>query len=240
MMQLFFVTWAYQGGVGNDGAVVEASDEKQAVDIALEAHRHHPTALGRRLSYASARAVVPRQEPGIREATFPLPEPGLTNQDVLLADGALYFGVWKGQDGGHYLRAQNGRRVGDDAWGSGGDRKARRLDGGWCPADRDPGDPFGSGQFREAPEGDAGVGTYKGWTLLAWWDRSGDDRSASNSVILMPGVPNDVLGTARRAFPWVFERIETRTGRPVRIVEKYSPGNIYDPLYRSPFDPRKT
>jgi len=49
-----------------------------------------------------------------------------------------------------------------------------------------------------------------GWTVVAWWDRSEDDRHGSNAVFLAPGEHafEAMLDLARKAFPREMERME--------------------------------
>lgn len=60
----------------------------------------------------------------------------------------------------------------------------------------------------EAPQGQAALVHAKGWTVLAYWDRSQDGRSASNSAFAAEGEHTfeELLAAAREQWPWVFER----------------------------------
>lgn len=49
-----------------------------------------------------------------------------------------------------------------------------------------------------------------GISALAWWDRSGDSRSASNSALFAPhpeAGPEWLIEEGQRLFPWVFARL---------------------------------
>jgi len=60
----------------------------------------------------------------------------------------------------------------------------------------------------EAPQGQAALVHVKGWTVLAYWDRSQDTRGASNSAFAVEGEHSfeDLLAAAKEQWPWVFER----------------------------------
>lgn len=122
----------------------------------------------------------------------------------------IYFGCGKGQKG-HYLYAENGQTL--HRYGRSGPDYQRRfsnLDGIFPP------------QPEPANEQDcyrASVTRLGGWgyTVLAWWDRSEDTRSASNSAIYVPYLniaPEIALEDAKARFPWVF----SRTPQPVELV----------------------
>lgn len=60
----------------------------------------------------------------------------------------------------------------------------------------------------EAPQGQAALIHEKGWTLIAYWDRSQDERGNSNSAFAAEGdyTFEDLLTAAKEQWPWVFER----------------------------------
>jgi len=60
----------------------------------------------------------------------------------------------------------------------------------------------------EAPQGQAALVYEKGWTVLAYWDRSQDTRGASNSAFAAEGEHSfeELLADAKEQWPWVFER----------------------------------
>ncbi len=86
-----------------------------------------------------------------------------------------YFGCWR-------LHTNDGHRLyrpeGSSAW-------RLLMDGGlpWTAAQIDTGlCPHGVGLTAQQPEGAALLHHKKGWTALAFWDRSADRRRNSNSV----------------------------------------------------------
>lgn len=104
----------------------------------------------------------------------------------------LYFGVWRKPAPGHYLYNPDG------GWADG-----RRLpflesilDAGLLPQK----EPQYEGYLHRALIG--------GWTILSFWDRSGDSRPGSNSSFLVRGEHStaDALEHARAAFPHQFAR----------------------------------
>jgi hypothetical protein len=108
-----------------------------------------------------------------------------------------YFGCW-GREAGHYLRSADGaygladrRRVADivytNPWKT-------NIDGGLCPGSR--------------KQGDALLHHKDGWTAVAYWDNSVDERPGSNSVFLSDqnlGF-NEMIELAEKYFPEVFAR----------------------------------
>ena len=109
----------------------------------------------------------------------------------------LYFGCWG--ELGHYLWTTKHRQVRADVMRSlpsfvgayGG-----KLDGGFCPIDP------------KEPEGLCALAQIEGWTIVSFWDRSGDKRYKSNSNFLLPGTlgQQEALAAARAAFPALFAR----------------------------------
>lgn len=66
-------------------------------------------------------------------------------------------------------------------------------------------------------EGVVRVHRREGWSAFAWWDRSGDKRGNSNSVLAVKDEAitfEEALRLGRERFPWAFERIvfELREG----------------------------
>jgi hypothetical protein len=77
-----------------------------------------------------------------------------------------------------------------------------RIDGSYAP--RNP----GRGRGTEAPQGECHVEHADGWTLISFWDRTGDERAASNSNFVVEGehTLEQALELARQAMPALFER----------------------------------
>ena len=62
----------------------------------------------------------------------------------------------------------------------------------------------------EEPQGRARITLVGGWTVLAFWDRTGPDkRGAINSTFVIEGThsPHEALALATEYFPQVFERL---------------------------------
>lgn len=85
-----------------------------------------------------------------------------------------YYGVWVGDESGHGLCSQDGRTVinNESPW------TIKELDTNWLH------DEIGG---QRQPEGIATLIHEIGWTALAFWDRSGDDRFKSRSVFVAQG-----------------------------------------------------
>lgn len=113
-----------------------------------------------------------------------------------------YFGVNDNKGLGHYLWTQDAKRV--DIGGPiqiDRDKKAipwviSELDGGLAPDD--PSQQHGKALLHHKD----------GWTALAFWDRTGDRRSGSNSVFLEQGVLTfeEILKIAEKQFSEITKR----------------------------------
>lgn len=111
-----------------------------------------------------------------------------------------YFGVWKGS-GGHLLRDAEGEPV--DMRALPIQFRLARLDGGFLP-------PVDASPDERQPEGLAAIHQVAGWTVLSFFDRSGDARYGSHSTFLLEGTLafEDAVEAARRAFPSVWARFK--------------------------------
>ena len=105
----------------------------------------------------------------------------------------LYFGVKEKGRAGHFLYDERLRHVGDPALFA---RLVELgIDGVRCPVDT-------------RREGAARVTLADEFTILSFWDYSGDSRPGSNSNFIETGVHSfeEMLERARRAFPSLFAR----------------------------------
>lgn len=82
----------------------------------------------------------------------------------------------------------------------------REMDGAFCPSE----DVAGTGMLHHE----------KGWTILAVWDRSGDDRSGSNSIFFIEGTVDlkIIKLHASKAFPDFWNRM-TKVYPGIKISE---------------------
>lgn len=117
-----------------------------------------------------------------------------------------YFGCQK--EPGHYWWSTDGRRHYDvvDLVGT---NIYPKIDSGFCPnASIDEGKPW----RRTGPEieGEAALHHVDGWTILSFWDRSVDKRSACNSNFVVRGEHTfeEVMQSARDHFPQVLLRLK--------------------------------
>ena len=108
----------------------------------------------------------------------------------------LYFGRWGGPGSGHDLHGPLG------GWRPIPFPLTRgQVDGGFCPG--------GANAPREDQiEGLAALHHVDRWTVLAFWDRSADDRHGSHSTFLVEGAHafDEAGALARKAFPAVWSR----------------------------------
>jgi len=114
----------------------------------------------------------------------------------------MYFGCWG--EKGHYLWTRS-RRPALEPETLPPELHAHKLDGVYAP--RLPG-KYAGDKGPEAAQGRATITHVAGWTVLAFWDRSVDDRGASNSAFVIPGelTFEQARDRAREAFPEVWRR----------------------------------
>ncbi len=128
-----------------------------------------------------------------------------------------YFGCWGGP--GHFLFAPDGRSFGrNDPLPVG----LRQLDGKLCgdPALADLSGlrrghpPYWPGDDAHQPQGVARLHHVEGWSVLAWWDRTGDHRGGSNSAFVARGTltAEALAQLGAEAFPAVWARVEAAGG----------------------------
>lgn len=86
-----------------------------------------------------------------------------------------------------------------------------KIDGGFAPG----GDDKGRSERQE--QGEAKLVGVSGWTLLSWWDRSGDQRRNSVSVLLAEGTFtfSEMLAFGLDRFPALMKRQPV----PIKLVE---------------------
>lgn len=86
--------------------------------------------------------------------------------------------------------------------------RSEHVDARWCFSAPITGErPFGGpGQ----PQGRGFIHRVAGWTVISWWDRSGDSRMGSNAVFFVRGYHQwtEALRRAREAFPREIARME--------------------------------
>lgn len=122
-----------------------------------------------------------------------------------MTQDVYYFGAWGAP--GHYLWSPSGRIVlrvhAQLPWASidgalAGDPTLRRSLGYWSENNQ--------------PEGVARLHHLGGWTALAFWDRSGDHRTGSNSVLFARGLHTaaEMAALFEQHFPAVWQRITSR------------------------------
>lgn len=111
-----------------------------------------------------------------------------------------YFGCWDRP--GHYLVDPNNRHI-DRA----GPFTAGNLDGSFPPHI-----PLPGGNYRQLIEDEtiASLAHWKGWTVLAMWDRSVDTRGACNAAFVVEGEHThaEMWALAREHFPKIVGRLK--------------------------------
>lgn len=117
------------------------------------------------------------------------------------SERCLYFGVWDVRRLGHAIYGPTGQVEHTSSLPSFLDPV--QLDGVYAP------------DLATQPEGLARVVHLGDWTLLAFWDRSGDTRPNSNSVFIVRGHFSfqAMLHIAKDAFPSIWRRF------PFRVTE---------------------
>lgn len=121
----------------------------------------------------------------------------------------LYFGYNLG-GGGHNLMDEEGysvwgKKLGNFPW------NGREIDSKFCPKE----DVAGTGAFHQ----------IKGWTILGVWDRSGDDRGASNSEFFVEGTITleELKAQAERVFPALWQRL-IKAYPDIKIIKEEAHG----------------
>lgn len=120
---------------------------------------------------------------------------------------AYFFGcarhVWGHTTAGHHWYGPRGRspkrgEPGVYQWAPNGVPWDTTIDSGLTP---DPNHPTG-------PEGIFATHYLDGWTAISFWDRTGDQRGASNSTFVFDEIltPEAAVEKAREKFPELFER----------------------------------
>lgn len=109
-----------------------------------------------------------------------------------------YHGVNLSGELGHYLFRPGMRSVNQHSLPGNFPCRPDALDGGLLP------------QNKDEIEGRVSWWRTQGWTILAFWDRSGDSRGNSNSAFVIRGEMfiDDALDLAKEAFPEVFARMK--------------------------------
>lgn len=141
---------------------------------------------------------------------------------------AIYFcGVWPSSRGekGHYAYLPGGQHVymvhgngvENSPWGTSNAFSRDPLIDGVIMDAMSP-RAKGSYAMREEPEGLRYHFQKSGWTLVSWWDRSGDQRNGSCAGFAMKGLytADEAETYARKMFPTVFERMDLHLGRTPR------------------------
>ena len=126
-----------------------------------------------------------------------------------------FFGVAPGSTSGHYLYTPAWRTCTEAAGLS-----QRQLDAEFVPglAHRKPDHEYPDPRYQE--QGACKL-THRfdcaalrsgrtEWTIVGWWDRTGDRRHGSNSAILVRGALSfeEAIACGREAFPQVWARME--------------------------------
>lgn len=128
-----------------------------------------------------------------------------------------WFGcATKPEPSGHDLHAAQppyGGRAAYDEWNR-FPFKWETLDGKFAPKTK-PKTYYEVAQ--EFPQGQARLTYIKGWTIISFWDRTGDSRGASNTAFVFDEKlsGDEALRIAREKFPKLFERFTFE----VEIVE---------------------
>ena len=91
------------------------------------------------------------------------------------------------------------------------------LDGQFAPRKAKTAGQYIGGKGEEFPQGQARLTHIKGWTVVSFWDRTGDSRGNSNTAFVFDErlSGEDALRIAREKFPELFARFTFE----VEIVE---------------------
>lgn len=108
----------------------------------------------------------------------------------------LFFGCQSATSKGHYFFRPHFRKYDFDPKHF-RDEQGRHLDGGFLEA-QGVRDVQGSAAYRQ----------LNGYSIVSWWDRSGDSRGASNSAFIVQGdhTPQEVMRLGAESFPTILPR----------------------------------
>lgn len=108
---------------------------------------------------------------------------------------AFYFGCWSPDKTGHFLYNSHGQKIREDIKDF--PMRPTALDGSLLNGVPDK-------------QGNAVLFHGRGWTLLSFWDRSGDSRPASNSTFVFHDelTFESAVEEAQLAFPGRWSRIK--------------------------------
>lgn len=126
----------------------------------------------------------------------------------------IFFGVASGTTSGHhfYERVGSSRRMTARPPLPAQVSRSEYVDARWCFSTPSHGfQKFeGKPQPQPQPQGHGFIHRVAEWTLIAWWDRSGDTRLCSNAAFFVRGVHQwaEALRRAREAFPGELARME--------------------------------
>jgi len=111
-----------------------------------------------------------------------------------------YFGCWN--QAGHYLHEPSGKTI-----HAAGPFTDGSLDGTFPPHIHKPG-----GGYREILEDEtiASLAYWRGWTVLAMWDRSVDKRGGCNAAFVAEGEHThaEMWALARQNYPQIVARLK--------------------------------
>jgi len=112
---------------------------------------------------------------------------------------ALYFGVESKSNVGHYYFYRDGRRMLEpnnikDSFLPESLGYYGLIDGGFC--------------LKKGVQGHALIHFIEGWTVLSFWDSSGDSRPGSNSNFVIKGRHsfNEMVEISKALFPTIWQR----------------------------------
>lgn len=116
-----------------------------------------------------------------------------------------YYGCWNRP--GHYLHDPSGRALSRevvgpfDVYGKAG----LPIDGKFTPG---PHPQYGTGGLQD--ESFVALTYVRGWTVMAMWDRSVDDRGGCNAAFLTEGskTATEMWELARASFPTIVARLK--------------------------------
>jgi hypothetical protein len=114
-----------------------------------------------------------------------------------------YFGCWSKERGGHYLYGPGGSNMSRGALPADFPVTLSALDGALL------------GYQKRETEGEAALAHIGGWTIVSFWDRSGDSRHNSSSGFVVRGLLAfaEVLAIGAAIFP----EIASRWTFPIRL-----------------------
>lgn len=127
-----------------------------------------------------------------------------------MSERIFYFGCWSPREKGHFLYPPTGRSIWPRSVTPELPFTPEMLDGGRFLPFTEYRERSKRWESKREPQSVFRLTHESGWTLIGSWDRSADERGASNATFLAEGTHDreTMIGLARKHFAAIVDRIE--------------------------------